>query len=125
MATIRSNEDGMLVEVSDAYGSYYYLADSLGDYFHGGWTSRDAADEAFDANPEDPGDADSYPPTDVNLDSRGRRLGECAYCRREVVAGEVPDPDDDAAWEELADQHDDDCEWVATRAHRRDPVAEG
>jgi hypothetical protein len=32
----------------------------------------------------------------------------------------VPDADDDEAWGELAAEHDDDCEWIATRAHQRD-----
>lgn len=46
---------------------------------------------------------------------------ECAYCGRDVPGtGEEPTPavDDDDAWIALAHHHADDCEWIATRAHR-------
>lgn len=48
--------------------------------------------------------------------------GECAYCHQQVSVG-VPDAHDDDAWVDLALAHRDDCEWVLTRAHRRE-VAE-
>lgn len=56
----------------------------------------------------------------------------CIYCGAQILA-EVPDaydgdpadylPDvphawDDQAWEDLAQQHAPDCDWVTTRAHR-------
>lgn len=47
----------------------------------------------------------------------------CAYCAADVPltdAVDVPDEDDDEEWAELADLHDDDCEWIETRAHRRE-----
>lgn len=48
----------------------------------------------------------------------------CAYCEREQeVEGDedtyVPSVDDDEAWEELAESHAADCEWIKTRAHRQ------
>lgn len=50
-----------------------------------------------------------------------RAVDECAYCSREVAAhGDVPALDDDAEWAERAKEHSPDCEWIATRAHRRD-----
>lgn len=44
----------------------------------------------------------------------------CAYCGAIVLnAGEyVPPVDDDKAWDDLEGQHEPDCEWVITRAHR-------
>ena len=44
---------------------------------------------------------------------------ECIYCGYECDAtDEAPDTDDDEAWASLAAEHDPDCEWVRTRAHR-------
>jgi hypothetical protein len=52
---------------------------------------------------------------------------ECAYCGYAIegdvdyqgVSQEpVPTVDDDEAWQYIAKQHADDCEWVMTRAHR-------
>lgn len=46
---------------------------------------------------------------------------ECADCLADVDSGlGVPAVSDDEAWEDLATQHRDDCEWIATRAHRRE-----
>lgn len=54
----------------------------------------------------------------------------CAYCGSDVEIlhqdpnhmGEpcevIPPADDDSAWAELAEQHADGCEWIATRAHQ-------
>jgi hypothetical protein len=46
---------------------------------------------------------------------------ECASCG----ATDVEDPDpralDAAGWARVAEQHDAGCEWIATRAHPRDP----
>lgn len=56
---------------------------------------------------------------------------ECAYCGRDVpgsaggrdVPGsgdeQVPALADDGEWSDLAAHHSADCEWIATRAHRR------
>lgn len=46
----------------------------------------------------------------------------CAYCGRTIDGPEpeVPASDDDAAWERLAEEHSEGCEWVETRAHRVD-----
>jgi len=52
---------------------------------------------------------------------------ECAYCAHEVQAddyGTVPAADDDAEWTRLAPQHTGDCEWISTRAHRRNVAPE-
>lgn len=49
---------------------------------------------------------------------------ECTYCSRDVPAAgtdkAVPALDDDDAWDALAHHHARGCEWVVTRAHRRD-----
>jgi hypothetical protein len=49
---------------------------------------------------------------------------ECAYCSRDVPAANatdcVPAVDDDEEWESLAAHHLPSCEWILTRAHRRD-----
>lgn len=50
----------------------------------------------------------------------------CAYCG--AYAGQrddVPSADDGAAWAEIAEEHYDNCEWVATRGHRVDPIKGG
>ncbi len=43
----------------------------------------------------------------------------CAYCDTLVTAKEVPDEDDDEAWQLLAWDHRSGCEWIETRAHTR------
>ena len=53
---------------------------------------------------------------------------ECAYCSADVpgdVRGEEAPPavDDDVAWIDLAAHHLPSCEWILTRAHRRDVPA--
>lgn len=51
---------------------------------------------------------------------------ECDDCGRTVIWREDEPPpavDDDAAWATLAGAHNDDCEWVRTRAHRLDTDA--
>lgn len=43
----------------------------------------------------------------------------CVYCGYEVTnETEVPAVSDNAAWERLAQEHADECEWIQTRAHR-------
>jgi hypothetical protein len=42
---------------------------------------------------------------------------ECAYCYNLVTTLEVPSVADDEMWELLAEEHDPECEWIATRAH--------
>lgn len=43
----------------------------------------------------------------------------CIYCQRAVHDRTVvPAADDDETWSALSLEHDDDCEWVWTRAHR-------
>lgn len=44
----------------------------------------------------------------------------CAYCDYGLEMGEVPNVDEDEEWTRLALWHDDDCEWIKTRAHRRE-----
>ncbi|RLC85442.1 MAG: hypothetical protein DRJ03_11700 [Chloroflexi bacterium] len=47
----------------------------------------------------------------------------CLYCDMWIekeISDEVPATDDDEEWAELAKHHEGDCEWVATRAHRKD-----
>ena len=45
--------------------------------------------------------------------------GVCDYCERAILDTTcVPGVADDAAWDLIAIEHDADCEWVATRAHR-------
>lgn len=48
---------------------------------------------------------------------------ECLYCGQMVKledSGEVPAQSDDEAWERIAANHAPDCEWVTSRAHRRE-----
>lgn len=42
----------------------------------------------------------------------------CAYCNAEDCDQIVPPTSDTEAWDTLAVQHADDCEWILTRAHR-------
>lgn len=49
---------------------------------------------------------------------------ECSYCGADVPGLAVPEMHDDAAWGTLAAQHNPKCEWVETRAHRRDGVCQ-
>lgn len=44
---------------------------------------------------------------------------DCIYCSAFECSNDVPDVDDEEQWDALADEHDDDCEWVLTRAHQR------
>jgi hypothetical protein len=48
---------------------------------------------------------------------------ECFYCGMEMVGygrdAPTPSADDDEEWQRLAFFHADDCEWIATRAHRQ------
>jgi hypothetical protein len=116
MATIKRTENGQVVEARDVYGSYYYLADDFGTPAHGAFSDREMAEEALDAE-----DSSTFEP-DLNMDDEGYRLVTCAYCNMPVRPGDsVPKADDDA-WEDIATNagHADDCEWVRTRAHRRD-----
>jgi ferredoxin len=47
----------------------------------------------------------------------------CSYCERAIADNTVvPACDDDAGWGELAPSHADDCEWITTRAQRRQKV---
>lgn len=51
----------------------------------------------------------------------GTATAECAYCdRTHTPSAAVPALGDDAAWKALAEDHDERCEWIATRAHRLD-----
>ena len=49
---------------------------------------------------------------------------ECIYCgwthQPDPATAPVPRVDDDAAWSTLAETHATDCEWITTRAHRRE-----
>jgi len=46
---------------------------------------------------------------------------QCLYCDTESAPqGAVPAAGDVEAWDRLATAHDPACEWIATRAHRRD-----
>jgi len=48
-------------------------------------------------------------------------LVNCIYCGLDTPElQEVPAVDNDEAWERLALEHEAGCEWIATRAHRRD-----
>jgi hypothetical protein len=118
MLTIMRVERGRLVQATDRLGTYHFLADNFGKPAAGGWTQLGHAESAWESFVAE--DA-IYPPADVEIDERGRRVIECAYCSREHALPEsLPDADDGKAWSELAVEHDDDCEWIATRAHRRD-----
>lgn len=49
---------------------------------------------------------------------------ECAYCiSTRVVHQTAPATGNDAAWRALAAEHDESCEWIATRAHTLDLVS--
>jgi DNA-binding transcriptional regulator/RsmH inhibitor MraZ len=41
---------------------------------------------------------------------------ECTYCGHMTFVEPSPVWDDEA-WDDIADEHDSDCEWVRTRAH--------
>jgi hypothetical protein len=51
-------------------------------------------------------------------------LVECAYCGQDVPGlawgKKLPAPDDDDAWLERAEGHAEGCEWIVTRAFRRE-----
>ena len=56
-------------------------------------------------------------PTDIR---ENPDAGICIYCGRRVVDNTIVPPRGDGdAWTELASEHDADCEWIATRAHRQ------
>ena len=40
---------------------------------------------------------------------------ECDYCHNLVISMDVPDYDDDEMWEMLAEEHDPECMWIATK----------
>jgi hypothetical protein len=118
MLTIMRDERGQLVQATDCLGSYYLLADSFGKPAAGGWTQLGDAESAWESFVAE--DA-IYPHANVKIDERGQRIIGCADCGREhALTDGVPDADDDEAWGKLAAEHDNDCEWIATRAHRRD-----
>lgn len=119
MSTIYRSDRGQLIEASDAYGTFYYLADAFGAPCQGGWTDRDTAIASWETLEAS---EDEYPEADVMLDDRGRRVAACAYCHCDVSIDDVPDVDDESAWAEAAGQHADDCEWLLTRAHRVEPL---
>lgn len=63
----------------------------------------------------------------LGADGQGVSLEDvepCAYCGESISYGEglreVPDVDDDEAWERLGKAHVRGCEWITTRAHRRE-----
>ena len=44
----------------------------------------------------------------------------CLYCGRDAITvAVVPDADDDAGWAAIAQDHEDDCEWVLKRGDCR------
>ena len=50
----------------------------------------------------------------------------CAYCDAEVANSDtLPGVGDDDSWRELSRDHERYCEWIATRAHRIEPVTFG
>jgi hypothetical protein len=56
----------------------------------------------------------------VELEDEPEQLAECVYCGRDAELVPVPAVDDDDAWEALAADHAPGCEWIRTRAHRRE-----
>lgn len=80
----------------------------------------------------------TYERTYVNVDGYEHRYpqhaheeGEtvqCVYCMATVPGcpdcPNAPPVDDDDTWGELAKDHADGCEWIATRAHREDELRE-
>jgi hypothetical protein len=60
-----------------------------------------------------------YTDTELVADYTDQAREECAYCGADVLCEEPPPEDDEAAWARIAQEHDPDCEWVLTRAHRR------
>lgn len=118
MLTIMQVERGQLVKATDKLGGYFVLVDNLGKPAAGGWTQMADAEFAWESFVAE--DA-IYPHADVKIDERGRRVIACADCGRDYSFPEnVPDADDDEAWGELAAEHDDHCEWIATRAYQRE-----
>ena len=46
---------------------------------------------------------------------------QCVYCHAKVedcIEDPIPSTGDDSRWAELAEEHESDCEWITTRAHR-------
>jgi hypothetical protein len=118
MLPIMRVERGQLVQETDGLGTYDFLADDFGKPAAGGWTQLGDAESAWESFVAD--DA-IYSHAEVEIDARGGRVIGCAYCgRKHSLPDSVPDADDDAAWGELAAEHDGDCEWIVNRAHRRD-----
>lgn len=59
----------------------------------------------------------------VTEDLKEHRILECAYCASEVPLSEeseIPEVNDDERWDQVAEHHREDCDWIKTRAHRRD-----
>jgi hypothetical protein len=50
------------------------------------------------------------------------QIEECSYCGRDVVVQAVPAVADEKTWAHLTVVHASTCEWVSTRAFRRDEV---
>jgi hypothetical protein len=65
MPTTFSSEDGQVVRAHDEIGTYYYLADGLGNPTYGGWDREEDAIAALYGDP---------PPTTVEVDAMGRRV---------------------------------------------------
>ena len=56
----------------------------------------------------------------IDVIDEAAEVSPCIYCGHVVKARSVPPASDDAAWISIAEEHADGCEWVVTRAHRRD-----
>jgi hypothetical protein len=78
----------------------------------------DRADE-FDAAADEDADGCSLSVSEIDWTGFPGEQEECAYCGR-MVPSEVPALADGAAWARLAAEHADDCDWIASRAHRGD-----
>jgi hypothetical protein len=100
------------------------------EYVDGAWWTdvENVAGLVCFADAGDEGDVVEVDADDLRVAACGdcRVLGpvevgaECLYCGRDSDLDATPAVDDDAAWGALARDHAADCEWVVTRAHRRD-----
>jgi hypothetical protein len=116
MPTIYSTENGQVVKASDLLGVYYYVADSLGTPTEGAWLEEEHAIAYLDGD-------ESAPAPILEMDEQGWRLVECGSCGRQVRAlDSAPAADDDEAWDAEAERHEEDCEWIETRAHQLAPA---
>lgn len=95
------------------------------EHFDGEWSLADGDAEALTDELERDLTPSEWAMAKRLFEQRARELLEpkhdqCQYCGVDVPSDEeVPDEDDDEAWAAEAKKHASWCEWVTSRAHRR------